>query len=670
MAIQNSINLTITGFVSADGNGLFVGRTIGGGTGITVSNGDGVSGAPSVVLDTPVSLGNGGTGSASFTEGSVVFASSTILTQDNANFFWDNTNKRLGIGTTTPIHDVEIQGHLGIIRTSIENDTHAMEITANAAGFSDFKAIDIDYITGAIAAGEEEACILVNIDETAATGGQIIALDVEATTEGTDAVIALKTGIGVDAVRQETGTFGDLDNILNIAVDVTAALASGGAGNISIFVADDDAITLGFSTTWDELEVIIGTGASGGGVAPTFEFSTGGAGFTAFGPVDGTNGFRNTGIIDWDSSDLSGWATNASGRFEIRITRTRNTLSTTPIVDEIQLSSTTEHVWDASGDMNINSLTLATDLAVAEGGTARSSHTAFAVLCGGTTSTAAQQSIASVGTSGQILTSNGAGALPTMQAAAAGGMTPIRTIFTGNGTFTKNADTTVIYFQAWGGGGGGSRDNDVAGGGGGGGYNNRWIQDSEVGATETITIGAGGVGRVTTDGDGAAGGTTTVGSLLTAFAGGGASEGGAGGGGGGIFSAGTSTTTNTGGSGGDPLGGGSTSDSTFGGGGGSSRTSGNPGNRSVWGGAGGGAGVGAQNGGASEWGGGGGGGGSSTDGGTGGVSVKGGNGANGSAGATPSDGSQPAGGGGGCDSGQTGGDGGDGGAGQVIVWEF
>ena len=56
-----------------------------------------------------------------------------------------------------------------------------------------------------------------------------------------------------------------------------------------------------------------------------------------------------------------------------------------------------------------------TDVAVADGGTGRSSHTAYAVLCGGTTTTAAQQSIASVGTSGQVLTSNGAGALPTFQ---------------------------------------------------------------------------------------------------------------------------------------------------------------------------------------------------------------------------------------------------------------
>lgn len=59
-----------------------------------------------------------------------------------------------------------------------------------------------------------------------------------------------------------------------------------------------------------------------------------------------------------------------------------------------------------------------TTAVVAGGGTGVTSTTAYAVLCGGTTSTAPVQSIAGVGSSGQVLTSNGAGALPTFQAAA------------------------------------------------------------------------------------------------------------------------------------------------------------------------------------------------------------------------------------------------------------
>jgi hypothetical protein len=57
-------------------------------------------------------------------------------------------------------------------------------------------------------------------------------------------------------------------------------------------------------------------------------------------------------------------------------------------------------------------------LPVAQGGTGVTSTTAYAVVCGGTTSTGNLQSIAGVGTSGQVLTSNGAGALPTFQNAA------------------------------------------------------------------------------------------------------------------------------------------------------------------------------------------------------------------------------------------------------------
>jgi hypothetical protein len=48
-------------------------------------------------------VANGGTNtSTAFTAGSVVFAGSGgTYTQDNSNLFWDNTNKRLGIGTNT-----------------------------------------------------------------------------------------------------------------------------------------------------------------------------------------------------------------------------------------------------------------------------------------------------------------------------------------------------------------------------------------------------------------------------------------------------------------------------------------------------------------------------------------------------------------------------------------
>ena len=36
------------------------------------------------------------------TSGSVLFSNGSFITQNNTNFFWDNSNLRLGIGTTSP----------------------------------------------------------------------------------------------------------------------------------------------------------------------------------------------------------------------------------------------------------------------------------------------------------------------------------------------------------------------------------------------------------------------------------------------------------------------------------------------------------------------------------------------------------------------------------------
>jgi hypothetical protein len=54
---------------------------------------------------------------------------------------------------------------------------------------------------------------------------------------------------------------------------------------------------------------------------------------------------------------------------------------------------------------------------VAGGGTGQTSLTAYELIAGGTTSTSAVQSIG-IGTSGQVLKSNGAGALPSFQASS------------------------------------------------------------------------------------------------------------------------------------------------------------------------------------------------------------------------------------------------------------
>lgn len=100
-------------------------------------------------------------------------------------------------------------------------------------------------------------------------------------------------------------------------------------------------------------------------------------------------------------------------------------------------TSTTVLHGNASGAPTYGAVSLTTDvsgtLPVANGGLGSASFTAYAVICGGTTPTGALQSIASVGTAGQVLTSNGAGALPTFQSFSA-------SLSTKNGVTTRTGD--------------------------------------------------------------------------------------------------------------------------------------------------------------------------------------------------------------------------------------
>lgn len=66
-------------------------------------------------LPIPVNPINGGTGTSNiFSSGSVIFSgSSGIYNQNNPQFFWDNSNNRLGIGTNSPSYQLHVQNSGG-----------------------------------------------------------------------------------------------------------------------------------------------------------------------------------------------------------------------------------------------------------------------------------------------------------------------------------------------------------------------------------------------------------------------------------------------------------------------------------------------------------------------------------------------------------------------------
>ena len=242
-----------------------------------------------------------------------------------------------------------------VVHTAAGTDDHALEIDVDAVGFGDVKGLNIDYITGAIAAGSSDSVILVNIDESASTGGEVHGLEVLSTT-GSAVVQAIRVGVGVAPIHQSVGTFGNMDSALVKAVDRLTEFTSVGS-DIAMFVADNDTITIGDAAKFGEIEFLLDTMTSGAGVKPTFEFSTGVGAWSVFVPTDGTNGFRNSGIIDYDPADLSGWVVGTGSEFLVRITRTANSLSTTPVEDLVQIAATTSFIWNSSGDLTINDLT-------------------------------------------------------------------------------------------------------------------------------------------------------------------------------------------------------------------------------------------------------------------------------------------------------------------------
>jgi hypothetical protein len=91
------------------------------------------------------------------------------------------------------------------------------------------------------------------------------------------------------------------------------------------------------------------------------------------------------------------------------------------------------------------------------------------------------------------------------------------TVFTGSGTFTPDPDMIECMLEAIGGGGagggiGGLAGSSVGGGGGGsGGYSRTHATAADIGASKTVTIGAGGTGVSNAAGNN--GGDTSVGSL-------------------------------------------------------------------------------------------------------------------------------------------------------------
>lgn len=251
---------------------------------------------------------------------------------------------------------------------------------------------------------------------------------VTATTQAaSDGTTKVATCAYVDNQVSSIGATRALDNLNAVAV------------NISITPAVDDSINLGsVSKRWAQTysdELITGnTGLQIKDTDGSHYFTVAmGSNATANRTVTLTTGDANR-TLDISAANTTVSAFGATLVDDADAATARGTLELGSIATQ------------ASNNVTITggSITGITDLAVADGGSGASSFTAYAVICGGTTSTNPLQSIAGVGTSGQVLTSNGAGALPTFQTASGGAGSWVLLA-----NDTASADATIDFEQCF-----------------------------------------------------------------------------------------------------------------------------------------------------------------------------------------------------------------------------
>ena len=187
-----------------------------------------------------VSSGGGNPGGV---DGSIQFKSGTGFNADSAKFFWDNTNKRLGIGTATPAFALDVNGVDQTIGNSVGN------LILSAAQPSTRTVSGINYLNGAPATlkiygggfNSGGSAILSGGNSSTYYGGAGASIEAQG---GGDASILLKIGNTDNATADNNGYKGSLR-----VTDISG-------NNIKFIVLNSGNVGIGTNTPTQKLEVI------------------------------------------------------------------------------------------------------------------------------------------------------------------------------------------------------------------------------------------------------------------------------------------------------------------------------------------------------------------------------------------------------------------------------
>ncbi len=342
--------------------------------------------------------------------GSIPFAdASGFLTEDNTAFFWDAASEILKITSATallidlypgftgsghviditpsaPIGTVdalweavvidgdaldpsaigvELHGiHVDFSTVDLTNNPHidGMHVIAPAmlsgvhAYHSDGEIhVDIDAAGGV--AGETYTALNVIIATIGSTGGDLHALDVARSGNGSLSIAAIGTHEEIDVIHQDIGTFAAADKIWEYDndgpgwTDVTAGVGS-------IWDDKDDLLYVGHASPFSEIKFMF-TVVATKDMHFKFYFSEGGAVWTQFFPADDTEGATQNGSVKYTASALAAWAVETvngtANKYWIQIERTR-TSGTGPTASSMQQLAPTLYSWDKLGAITALSL--------------------------------------------------------------------------------------------------------------------------------------------------------------------------------------------------------------------------------------------------------------------------------------------------------------------------
>jgi trimeric autotransporter adhesin len=375
------------GITTIDGDsGSMTGSTVtisGGTTGLTTS----ASGA-TMDLTGMLGVANGGTGATTLT-GVLVGHGTGAIT-----------------GNTVTQHDVLVGGASNAI-TSVSPSTAGFVLTSNGAGSDpSFKAVS--------------------------ASGAVIELEADdATTASPSSGIITVSGGSTGLTTTASGSTLDLTGVLALAYGGTSANLTASNGGIFYSTASAGAILAGTATAHQ----LLLSGASTTPLWSTSTYPTTNAVntllYASSANVMAALATANDGVLITSNSGVPSWLANsgtpgyvltansgappswqaasASGSIT---TIDGDSGSMTPSAGVVTISGGTTGLTTTASSATMD---LTGTLIVGNGGTGKTTFTAYSVITAGTTATGAFQNVVGVGTSGQVLTSNGASALPTWQ---------------------------------------------------------------------------------------------------------------------------------------------------------------------------------------------------------------------------------------------------------------